>query len=132
MEEDCIFCNKILPEQILFETKFFKIVLDINPVQGGHLLIIAKSHFMDIRELSDEALLDLIKTEQQLVGMLYELAPVDGVTIAENNGSIMDSGTHLHIHVIPRYQQDGFWDNQEIAQKTLNLEKLKEKLGKLS
>lgn len=128
MNEKCIFCSEILPEQILYETQHFKVVFDINPVQVGHLLIIAKAHFMDIRELSDEILLDLIKLEQRLVAELYEAFCVDGVTIAENNGSIMDRGTHLHVHVIPRWQSDGFWDSQTVVPHENDVKLLKEKL----
>ncbi len=73
-------------------------------------------------------MLDLIKLEQKLVATLYEVFDVDGVTIVENNGSIMDKGTHLHVHVIPRFLSDGFWDNQTLMPHENDVKLLTEKL----
>lgn len=69
---------------------------------------------MDIRELEDSILFEMVKLEQALVRKIYESISVDGVSIIENNGSIMDEGTHLHVHLVPRYQNDKFWDNQVV------------------
>lgn len=122
---DCIFCSQLLPEQTLAETEHFKVLLDINPVQSGHLLITSKAHFMDIRELNSEQLLDLIQFEQLLISKIYGIFTVDGVTIIENNGNIMEKGTHFHVHLVPRFQNDQFWDNQTVIQHKNDLKKLK-------
>lgn len=128
---NCNFCQQIKAEEILLETSYFKVVFDISPVQAGHLLIMSKAHFMDIREMSDEILFDLIKLEQKCVSKISETLEVDGVTIAENNGSIMDKGTHCHVHVIPRYKNDRFWDNQNVLPHEIDILKLKENLRKI-
>lgn len=121
----CIFCQQIKAEQILSETEHFMVVFDINPIQDGHLLVISKKHYMDIREMPDEVLFDLVKLEKILVSKIAETFATDGVTIAANNGSIMDEGTHCHIHVIPRYENDGFWDNQKVVHHENDILKLK-------
>ncbi|MDT2866766.1 HIT family protein [Lactococcus lactis] len=121
----CIFCQQIKAEQILSETEHFMVIFDINPVQDGHLLIVSKKHYMDIREMPDEVLFDLVKLEKILVSKIAETFATDGVTIAANNGSIMDEGTHCHVHVIPRYKNDGFWDNQKVVQHENDILKLK-------
>ncbi len=127
----CIFCQQIKSEQILSETEHFMVIFDINPVQTGHLLIVSKKHYMDILEMSDEVLFDLVKLEKNLVSKIYDIFEVDGVTIAQNNGSIMDIGTHCHVHVIPRYKNDGFWDNQKVVHHENDILKLKENLLKI-
>ncbi len=127
----CIFCQQIKSEQILSETEHFMVIFDINPVQTGHLLIVSKKHYMDIREMSDEVLFDLVKLEKNLVSKIYDIFEVDGVTIAQNNGSIMDIGTHCNVHVIPRYKNDGFWDNQKVVHHENDILKLKENLLKI-
>ena len=63
----CIFCEGIEEKQILLQTKKFKVVLDIDPIQSGHLLIISKQHFMDVRELSDLALIELFKLQKRII-----------------------------------------------------------------
>ena len=54
--------------------------------------------------------------------------PVLGVTIAQNNGRLMDPGTHFHVHVIPRYSEDGFWDTVHVEEKEFAVAQLKELL----
>ncbi|MDR0298864.1 MAG: HIT family protein [Streptococcaceae bacterium] len=126
----CIFCNDIRPEQILAETDYFKVVFDIQPIQQGHLLIISKAHRVDIRELSSPELLELVRLERDLTAAIYEsFDKIDGVTIVENNGAVMDEGTHLHVHVIPRYKEDDFWKHQVIQLHENNINELKRKIN---
>lgn len=56
---------------------------------------------------------------------------VSGVSIIQNNGKIMDEGTHFHLHIVPRYPLDNFWENQIVKQKQLNSELLRNSLSKI-
>ena len=125
----CIFCDLIKPEQIIARSEHFFVVYDINPIQQGHLLIISNEHFMNITELSPEILLDFVLLEQRLTAAIENNFDVKGVTIFQNNGRTMDKGTHFHAHVVPRYEQDGFWKNLHIEQKPMDLEKLSSLVG---
>lgn len=117
--KQCIFCNDLLPEQILQESKYFQVVYDIDPIQSGHLLIISKEHYMSMTELPEQALIELMKLQTTLITLL-EKSGVYGVTIVANNGKVMDQRTHYHIHLIPRYKDDGFWDNIAVIQRNFN------------
>lgn len=44
----------------------------------------------------------------------------------------MDEGTHFHFHLIPRYIDDNFWDNQIVKEHKLSLQELKLQLNALS
>ena len=110
----CIFCEGIEEKQILLQTENYKVVLDIDPIQSGHLLIISKQHFMDVRELSDSLILELFKLQKRIINIFEKHFLVDGVSVFQNNGTIMDEGTHFHIHLIPRYKGDDFWTNQKV------------------
>ena len=37
-----------------------------------------------------------------------------------NDGSVMDKGVHFHVHVIPRYIDDGFWDHNKVKTQKYN------------
>lgn len=110
----CIFCEGIEEKQILLQTENYKVVLDIDPIQSGHLLIISKKHFMDIRELTDSALLELLELQKRIINVFDTYFSVDGVSVIQNNGTIMDGGTHFHIHIVPRYKGDDFWTHQKV------------------
>ncbi|TDM11920.1 HIT family protein [Macrococcus lamae] len=123
----CIFCQDITDQQVLTQTEFFKVVYDIDPIQMGHLLIISNHHYMNISELPKNALVDLVMLEQQLTALL-ESHCAYGVTIVSNNGRVMDDGTHFHVHLIPRYQNDGFWDHVVVEEWPMDLNHLTEEL----
>ena len=109
----CIFCDGIEEKQILLKTENFKVILDIDPIQSGHLLIISKQHFMDVRELPDSVLMELLKLQKRIMNIFDMHFPVDGVSVIQNNGPIMDEGTHFHIHIVPRYKGDDFLAHQK-------------------
>ena len=125
---NCIFCNNITEQQILTETTHFKVVFDIDPIQHGHLLIISKQHLMDLRELSTVQHLELLQLEKDIITILDKIFSIPGVTVIQNNGSIMDEGTHFHVHLIPRYPDDQFWENQIVTEHELSLQELKAQL----
>lgn len=110
----CIFCEGIEEKQILMQTENFKVVLDIDPIQSGHLLIISKQHIMDVRNLSDLALIELFELQKQIISLFEAHFSVDGMSIIQNNGTIMDEGTHFHVHIVPRYKGDEFWTHQKV------------------
>ena len=129
---NCIFCSEITDEQILVESKSFKVVFDIDPVQIGHLLIISKSHIMDIREINIPQFIELMDLEKSIIEIFENHFSITSVSVIQNNGPIMDEGTHFHVHLIPRYVDDNFWDNQIVKEHKLSLQELKLQLNALS
>lgn len=109
---ECIFCH-LQKENWVSESEHFYAVWDIDPIQEGHLLVISKKHRMSLAELSDAEKLDLLTFQTNLITRL-DRKGVFGVTIATNNGKLMDEGTHFHSHLLPRYENDSFWDNIEL------------------
>lgn len=104
----CIFCQ--IQQDALVRTQHFFLVWDIDPIQTGHLLIISKRHLDNLQTLSDEEVLDLFHLQQHLIQALHKQAPDIELSFVCNNGQLMDEGTHLHVHVIPRQVNDGFWE----------------------
>lgn len=118
----CIFCNDIIEEKILYRTKHFKLVWDIDPIQTGHLLIISKDHFTSLTELPLLVLHELAELEQKVTQMMEDTLPIDGVTLVRNDKDLMDAGTHFHSHLIPRRKDDGFWDPIAVSKQPFPLE----------
>jgi len=129
---NCIFCNAITDEQILVESKNYKVVFDIDPIQFGHLLIISKNHIMDIREITTAKLIELIELEKSIINVFEKHFSITSVSVIRNNGPIMDEGTHFHVHLIPRYVNDNFWDNQIVKEQKISLQDLQSHFKLLS
>lgn len=119
---DCIFCHHITDSQILYQTDHFILVFDIDPIQTGHMLLISKEHYSSLTELPQPLLHELIETQAYLVRLLEDTLRIDGVTIASNDNQLMDSGTHFHVHLIPRNKDDGFWELVDIEPLQLPLD----------
>ncbi|HFI0401277.1 TPA: HIT family protein [Streptococcus suis] len=116
----CIFCHQLKEEDILYQTEHFKVVWDIDPIQTGHLLIISKEHYDTLHQVPPAVRYELSDLEVLLTEKLCQILAIDGVTIACND-RLFDAGTHFHVHLIPRFQSDGFWDQISLAQVQLDL-----------
>ncbi|WP_311867820.1 HIT family protein [Vagococcus carniphilus] len=102
----------------------------MDPIQNGHIIIISKKHYLDIRDIPENELLDLINLEKKLITILEDNFNLLGVSVLQNNGKTMDQGTHFHIHLVPRYSNDYFWENHEVEKIQFDLDLLKRKLKK--
>ncbi|CYU25887.1 TPA: HIT family protein [Streptococcus suis] len=116
----CIFCHQLKEEDILYQTEHFKVVWDIDPVQTGHLLIISKEHYDTLSQIPSAVRYELSDLEVFLTDKLCQTLAIDGVTTACND-RLFDAGTHFHVHLIPRFRSDGFWDQISLAQVQLDL-----------
>ncbi|MGQ7424161.1 HIT family protein [Streptococcus suis] len=116
----CIFCHQLKEEDILYQTEHFKVVWDIDPVQTGHLLIISKEHYDTLSQVPPTVRYELSDLEVFLTDKLCQALTIDGVTTACND-RLFDAGIHFHVHLIPRFRSDGFWDQISLAQVQLDL-----------
>src|SRR3989338_3925990 len=108
---DCIFCKIIegkIPCSKVYEDKDVLAFLDIAPVNKGHVLVVPKKHCEDVLDADP---LDLGKAMQvaQIIGKaLMNSVNAEGFNIGVNNKSAAGQAVfHLHIHVIPRFTNDG-------------------------
>lgn len=112
---NCIFCKiakKELESNIVYESESIIAFLDIDPISEGHILIMPKEHYLDIEELPKNILNEILELSQRMVKALKELYNPNGYSIMQNGGEFNDIG-HFHLHIFPRYQDDGFGWNCE-------------------
>jgi len=116
----CLFCkiaNKEIDSKIVYEDEFSIAFLDINPSQKGHLLVIPKKHYQNLTEVPEEETTKLFETVKKMTILLEEKLNVSSFNIGWNHGE--DAGqviNHLHIHIIPRYPNDGGGSMQTIVE----------------
>ena len=109
-DANCIFC-KIVAGQIpcfkLLEDANTIGFMDINPVNSGHALSVAKGHWPTVDVIPAEVLADVAKSAQRIAkAVVKELKPI-GVNLLQANGEgAGQSVPHLHIHVMPRAKGD--------------------------
>ena len=103
---NCKIINNEIPSYTLYEDEMVKVFLDINPESPGHTLIIPKTHFVDINDISIETLNHISLISKKTTTLLKEKLNYDGLRLVQNNG-VLEEVKHYHLHLIPFYQ-DGF------------------------
>lgn len=113
----CIFC-KIVAGQIpclkLLEDAESLAFMDINPLNPGHALAVAKGHWPTVETIPPEVLGAVARTAQRLAKAAFRALQPVGVNLLQANGAgAGQSVPHLHIHVVPRRPNDQLvfnWD----------------------
>ena len=110
-DDNCIFCkiaNGEIPSKTLYEEEDFRVILDLGPATKGHALILPKNHFKNIYELPEEAAANVMKLAKKMAETMTEKLSCDGFNLVQNNGEAAGQTVfHFHMHLIPRYENDG-------------------------
>lgn len=107
---DCIFCKIIsgeIPSYKVYEDDHVLAFLDITQGTKGHTLVIPKKHFNNVYDLDEETVFHVFSVVPKLANALKETFQPIGLNIINNNDKPLQSVFHFHIHLIPRYENDG-------------------------
>jgi histidine triad (HIT) family protein len=108
---DCVFCSirdGQVPAVVVAEDERALAIMDINPINDGHVLVIPRAHAATFFEIAEEDLIAAIRLAKRVaIGIRKALAP-DGLNLIQNNGvAASQSVPHVHLHLIPRWVDDG-------------------------
>ena len=110
-KEDCIFCKIAggeIPSRTLYEDQLFRVILDLAPATRGHALILPKEHADNLYELPEETASAVMVLAKKLALVMRERLSCDGLNLVQNNGEAAgQTVSHFHLHMIPRYVNDG-------------------------
>ena len=107
---DCIFCKIIkgdIPSYKVYEDENVFAFLDITQGTKGHTLIIPKKHVKNIYDLNEEDAKNIFSVVPSIAKALKKAFNPIGINIVSNNEKPLQSVFHFHIHLIPRYENDG-------------------------
>ena len=139
MDNDCIFCkiaNGEIPSSTIYEDDLFRVILDLSPATKGHALILPKKHMANIFEMDEETAEKVFVLASRIAKAMKEALNCDGLNIIQNNGEIAGQTVfHFHMHIIPRYNDDGQQINwvpktSEAAERDMIAEQIKNVLNK--
>ncbi len=125
-DTNCIFCkivNGEIPSKTLYEDEDFRVILDLGPASKGHALILPKNHYANLYELPEETAGEVMKLAKRIAAQMTERLGCEGFNLVQNNGELAGQTVfHFHMHLIPRYREDGQkigWKPQEVSQEEL-------------
>ena len=111
MDQNCIFCRILsgeIPSIVIYENEEFRVMLDRFPASKGHVLIIPKKHVESIYDIEPECAGRLFELATRFSTILKKTFGNDGLNIVQNNGKAAGQTVmHYHLHMIPRYKDDG-------------------------
>ena len=109
--DNCIFCkiaNGEIPSATLYEDEEFRVILDLGPATKGHALILPKTHAANIYEISEDMAAKAMILAKKMATKMTKALNCDGFNIVQNNGEPAGQTVfHFHMHLIPRYENDG-------------------------
>ncbi len=120
--EDCIFCKiaqGIIPSACVWEDDDFRAILDISPAAKGHVLLLPKKHCANLFEIDADIAAKALLVASKIAKAMKKALNADGINLLQNNGEAAGQTIfHLHIHLIPRYNEDGVsipWEHLSYA-----------------
>lgn len=135
MKEDCIFCKIAageIPSKTIYEDEEFRVILDISPAVKGHALIISKDHYANLFELPEALAVKVMILARKLAAHMKEVLQCDGFNLVQNNGKAAGQTVfHFHMHLIPRFENDGNQDRLCWNQLEVSPEEMEEICSKL-
>lgn len=110
-DDACIFCKIAageIPAKTLYEDEEFRVILDLGPATKGHALILPKDHYRNLFELPDEKAGKVMVLAKRMALQMREKLHCDGFNLVQNNEEVAGQTVfHFHMHLIPRYEEDG-------------------------
>jgi histidine triad (HIT) family protein len=108
---DCVFCkirDGEIPSMRVLENERTFTIMDINPLNSGHCLVIPKAHAATIFDAEVEDLEAAITMAKRVALAIQRALKPDGLNVLQANGAAaFQSVPHLHFHLIPRWTNDG-------------------------
>lgn len=110
---DCAFCAIARGAddsvEVVCEGETWIAFFPLNPATPGHTLVIPRKHVSNLWDveppLRDELMSAVIRVGRAIDAGLHP----EGMNLITSAGDVAEQTVfHLHLHVVPRWQQDGF------------------------
>ena len=126
-DDNCIFCklaNGEIPTATLYEDDDFRVILDAGPAAQRTCADPSKEHYANLYELDDEVAAKVLPLAKKMITKLTDILGCDGYNLVQNNGEAAGQTVfHFHLHMIPRYKDDGVgltWKMGELTEEDKN------------
>ena len=110
---DCIFCRILAGElrgTFVYRDERVAAFMDIRPVNPGHLLVVPIQHGAYLADIDDETAADVMRVGHKLAAAIRSSGiRCEGINLFLADGeAAMQEVFHVHLHLIPRFDGDGF------------------------
>ena len=125
-KKQCIFCQIIsgkVQSRKVYDDEFVIAILDVNPANPGHTLIMPKEHYSIMPQMPDEEVSHIFIVAKALSNASLRALEAQGSNIIVANGvAAGQKAQHFMVHLIPRMENDNI--GLQIPQKPIPEEEL--------
>lgn len=113
----CVFCRMFRggykPSRILHNDGKMAVIMNVFPYTTGHLLVVPVRHITELEKLPEADYRSLFSLVKKSVKLLRKAISPGGFNIGINMGGELTGASieHLHVHVIPRFNDIGFLES---------------------
>jgi histidine triad (HIT) family protein len=112
VSDSCVFCRIVAgdePASVVHEDARVLAFMDLRQFHPGHVLVIPKTHLVDIYALDDRELAGhLMSVVSGVARAVRDVIAPEGMNVWQSTGEAAGQEVmHLHIHVVPRFKDDG-------------------------
>ena len=124
--EGCVFCA-IAAQQaeasVVYEDETVVAFMDLNPVTPGHLLVVPREHAVGLEDLDGVTSAHVWSVGHDMARALRRSdMRCQGINVLVCDGEVaFQTVFHFHLHVIPRYEGDGWTIIPETAERDRSL-----------
>lgn len=125
-DRGCIFCaiaSGHATASRVFEDDTVVAFMDLNPVTPGHLLVVPRIHVVGFEDLPADTGARVWSVGHQLARVSRRSNPLcEGINMFVCDGEVaFQTVFHFHLHVIPRYRDDGWSIVPKVKQRDRSL-----------
>lgn len=112
LREHCVFCAIAAgtePAEIICEGTAWLAFFPLSPATCGHTLVVPRAHVEDFWTASRELVREVAEGCRIVGEAIRCVTAAEGMNLISSSGSAAEQTVfHLHMHVVPRWQFDGF------------------------
>ena len=112
LSDQCIFCEILggnSPASFTYEDDTVVAFMDVQPITHGHMLVVPREHAVLMAEVNETVAMRTFRVARKLSSVVRSTLGATGVNLFVADGeTAFQDVPHFHVHVIPRYPNDGF------------------------
>lgn len=125
MPSECPFCTIRDGDgrEMVYEDEQVFVIFSNKQITPGHALIVSREHIDSYLDLPDETALHMMAVARRVAPVLLEQMGTDGLIFGINVGETAGrSVPHAHLHIMPRYADDGLidWEGKPVSEQELD------------
>jgi histidine triad (HIT) family protein len=112
VSEQCVFCEILRgnePASFTYQDDTVVAFMDVQPITHGHMLVVPREHSVLMSDLNETVAMRTFRVARRLSSVARATLGATGVNLFVADGeTAFQDVPHFHVHVIPRYANDGF------------------------